>query len=147
MSTVEEAASLFGAPDSANDPFASTLAENTESSDTNIHAGNELFSGQNHDSTSDVFDTTASNGTGSYNPVVHTNETTNHVNANTWNTTSYDYPSGSGLTNGSSFHGTQAYGSVTDTKHNEYPSYEPAQSTYAGKLNIEYDFCHFPDFS
>lgn len=145
MSTVEEASSLFGTPDAANDPFASTLAENTEPSNANIHAGNELFSDQNYDATSDIFGTTTSNDNGTYDPSANTNETS-YAAAHTWNAappSSYDYPSGSGLLNGGSSHTQQTYENVPNTTSKGYSSYEPVHSGYSGELSLRCEFTAF----
>ena len=136
MSSVEEAASLFGTPDTANDPFVSTLAENTEPSNANIHAGNELFSDQNYDATSDIFSMTTSNDNGTYDPSTKADETS-YAGAHTWNAvppSSYDYPSGTGLLNGGSSHTQQTYENMTDTMSRGYSSHEPVHEGYSGEI-------------
>lgn len=139
MSEVEEAASLFGAIDTANDPFAATLAESPEPSD--VHSGSELFSGQNYEPAADLFGTNTSSEAAPYGaPASVTHDTPEYANTHNWNTTeysSYDYSTASGATGTGYSHVQQTYSAAEETQPT-YSSYEPTQVNHLSKVVASY---------
>ena len=115
MSSVAEAASLFGAPDPADDPFASSLGGTDEPADSGLTNSNDLFGGSQDSSAADFFSNTypadsdpfpASTGTApaSYHEPV-TRDYGNTFTANTANHYSTQE-------NGSTYQQQQGYGST-----------------------------------
>lgn len=135
MSVVEEAASLFGTTDTANDPFAATLADDANPPD--LQTGSELFSGQNYDSAAGFFGSNTSTGFGDYATAVGaTNGTTGYANPQGSGTvahSSYDYAAAPAADSGVSSHVQQTYGGVVNGQQGGYSSYEPAQANHSGE--------------
>ncbi|KAI0079939.1 hypothetical protein K474DRAFT_1638790 [Panus rudis PR-1116 ss-1] len=139
MSAVQEAASLFGGPESTNDdPFASTLA-NTTDADTTPSAGSDPFAGQDQHSTSDLFGSSNGQDYGAYQEVGHDPSVANgtytqstygnYAPGASYGT--YDPSATTASTNGYNAYGGHAQGYGATGYQEGYSAYEPRQQESA----------------